>query len=94
MDFLGAGPDGETQHQGKPEALPSSIARRRPAATSRHSFEPGYFYEFIWNATSLPAGCSDLPGSSMKHCDLGGTSKRYTGRDHWRNPKLGNKHSR
>jgi hypothetical protein len=26
-------------------------------------------YEFIWNATSLPAGCSDLPDSSMNHCN-------------------------
>jgi hypothetical protein len=26
-------------------------------------------YDFLWNAKSLPLGCSDLPRSSMKHCN-------------------------
>ncbi len=25
--------------------------------------------DFIWNGELLPAGCSDLPGTSMKHCN-------------------------
>jgi hypothetical protein len=33
-----------------------------PTSESKHA-------EFIWNAELLPAGCSDLPATSMKHCN-------------------------
>lgn len=29
----------------------------------------GKHADFIWNSELLPEGCSDLPGSSMKHCN-------------------------
>jgi hypothetical protein len=29
----------------------------------------GTHVDFIWNRDLLPAGCSDLPGTSMKHCN-------------------------
>jgi hypothetical protein len=38
-------------------------------ATVDSAIADGTHADFIWNAESLPRGCSDVSGTMMKHCN-------------------------